>query len=113
MKAKKLLEIMESVEVNEGVADVILQQLGGNKFTTMTGARNFISKGNSLSMTLPRGCKYGINFLIITLNSPDTYDIDFGKLRGNDVKTVTRRTDIYADKLQTVFTDVTGLHTHL
>ena len=36
------------------VADIILEQLGGNKFVVMTGASHFVSDGNTLRMQLPR-----------------------------------------------------------
>ena len=35
------------------IANTILEQLGGNKFIAMTGAKNFVSDGNTLRMTLP------------------------------------------------------------
>ena len=33
------------------VADIILEQLGGNKFLAMTGAKNLLADGNTLRMT--------------------------------------------------------------
>ena len=36
------------------VANTILEQLGSNKFIAMTGAKNFLSDGNTLRMTLPK-----------------------------------------------------------
>ncbi|MEI6881325.1 MAG: hypothetical protein WCK82_08350 [Bacteroidota bacterium] len=96
------------------VAVTILAQLGGNKFKVMTGANLFSTwedKGNpGLAFKLPsRIC----NKVIITLLPSDTYQMRFLKIRGVNVKTVREFTDIYADQLQEIFTEVTGLDTHL
>lgn len=102
---------MESA-INEGVAETILQQLGGNKFIAMTGAKDLQSKGNLLSMKFPRTFN-GVNYLTIKLNSWDTYDLDFGYLSGNNVRRVALKTGVMANDLQEIFTEVTGLYTHL
>ena len=45
-------------------AKEILNQLGGNKFIAMTGARNLGATENSLCFKLPRGfAKDSINFV--------------------------------------------------
>lgn len=115
------------------VAETILKQLGGNKFRVMTGAKNFMShapvagsKGPALSFTLPsRFAKDGINFVKIVLTAADTYDITFTKigpqpsmkrlLQGaqQSITVVAEVTDVYADQLQSVFSQHTGLDTHL
>ena len=47
------------------IPNVILQQLGGNKFLAMTGAKNLVGDGNTLRMTLPRnGSKANSGHLI-------------------------------------------------
>lgn len=94
------------------VANTILNQLGARRFQVMTGAKNFIGETNALSFKLPGGggfCKDGINFVKITLNAGDTYDILFLRTRGTAIKTVADLKDIYADQLRDVFTDKTGL----
>ena len=35
------------------VANTILQQLGGNKFRVMTGAKNFVGSNDALTFRLP------------------------------------------------------------
>ena len=35
-------------------ADIILQQIGGNRFVAMTGANHFISDGDALRMSLTK-----------------------------------------------------------
>ena len=56
------------------IAKTILEQLGGNKFVVMTGAKNFVDCGDALSMRIGRN-KTSSNYLKITLNSMDTYDM--------------------------------------
>ena len=106
------------------VANTILEQLGGNKFIAMTGAKNFVSDGNTLRMTLPKN-RSKANRLYITLDAMDTYTMNFfkytaGRLnkktfawtpdKQEDVKEIS---SVYADMLQDIFTDVTGMYTHL
>ena len=97
------------------VAEIILEQMGGNKFRAMTGAKNFLSHENkALSFQLPsRFAKDGINYVKITLNESDTYDMEFGKIWGKSYKVVKTSNDVYCDMLQNIFTAVTGLDTHL
>ena len=46
------------------IATIILDQLGGPGFIMMTGAKNFVSDGNTLRMTLPRNAS-GANRLVL------------------------------------------------
>ena len=95
------------------VAKTILEQLGGNKFRMMTGAKNFGARDNSLSMRIGRNSSNS-NYLTITLNSMDTYDMKFCKLtRKFEEKSVTEYNNIYNDMLTDQFTAHTGLYTSL
>lgn len=101
---------------NLQVASTILQQLGGRRFSVMTGAKNFTGDANSLSFRLPGGggfCKDGINYVKVTLDASDTYSVVFSRIRGRKVTVVESFTDIYADSLREVFTRATGLQTSL
>lgn len=104
------------------IAETILQQLGGNRFIAMTGAKNFVGDDYSLSMTLPRNASRA-NRLKITLTPMDDYTMEFtrqtvGHLTKNykwiEGKTETVKTfdGIYCDQLQELFTSVTGMYTH-
>ncbi len=98
------------------VAQTILQQLGGRRFQVMTGAKNFIGDANALSFRLPGTpgfVKDGINFVRVTLNAMDTYDIEFLRVRGRAIKPVTQVSDVYAEQLRSVFRSYTGLETSL
>lgn len=97
-------------------AKTILQQLGGNRFIAMTGAKNCLSDGNSLSFRLPSSpnfTKDGINYVKITLTPADEYNMEFGKIRGHSYKIIKTVEGVYWDSLQELFTEYTGLDTHL
>ena len=95
------------------VAKTILEQLGGNKFRMMTGAKHFGVRDNSLSMRIGRNSSNS-NYLKITLNSMDLYDMKFCKLtRKFEEKSVTEYNNIYNDMLTDQFTAHTGMYTKL
>ena len=95
------------------VAKTILAQLGGNKFCAMTGAKDLVVGDRSLSMRLGRNSSNS-NYLKITLNSMDLYDMKFCKLtRKFEEKSVTEYSDVYNDMLTDVFTEHTGMYTKL
>jgi hypothetical protein len=102
------------------VANTILSQLGGRKFIAMTGAKALMGDANMLSFRLPGGgFSAGINYVKVTLNGRDTYDVEFSRIsrkrRGwaPAVTLIHTSSDVYADTLRDVFTRVTGLHTSL
>ena len=106
------------------IANAILEQLGGNKFIAMTGAKNFVSDGNTLRMTLPKN-RSKANRLYVTLDAMDTYTMYFfkytaGRLnrktfawtpdKQEDIKKIS---GVYADMLQDIFTATPEcLHTY-
>jgi len=95
------------------VAETILKQLGGNKFRMMTGAKNLGGTENSLSMRIGRNSSNS-NYLKITLNSMDTYDVKFSKLtRKFEEKSITEYNGVYNDSLVEVFERHTGMYTKL
>lgn len=106
------------------IADTILEQLGGNRFLTMTGANHLLSDGNTLRMNLPKNASKA-NRLWVTLDPDDTYTMNFfkftaGKLNKKDFSwTNDKRVEIkeikgvYCDMLQNIFTSVTGMRTYL
>ena len=94
------------------VATTILQQLGGNKFIAMTGAKNFGSIEKGLSFKIGRNSS-GYNHVKIVLNSLDLYDMHFIKVRKCRIVKDDEVCGLYDDMLQRTFTDKTGLYTHL
>lgn len=98
------------------IPEIILNQLGGNKFIAMTGSKNFVADGNTLRMTLAKNGSRA-NRLHITLDADDTYTMHFFRYTASftnakitEVKTFR---GVYCDQLQELFTDVTKLYTRL
>ena len=95
------------------VATTILKQLGGNKFRVMTGAKNFMDHGNALSMRIGRNSSNS-NYLKITLNDSDLYDVRFSKVtKMGEEKSVREFNDVYNDMLVEIFESHTGMYTSL
>jgi len=98
------------------VAQTILAQLGGRRFIAMTGAKNFSSDDNSLTFCLPGKPGYvkeGINVVKIELTPADEYDMTFSRFYNYQLKEKHKLEGIYCDQLQELFTEYTGLATHL
>ncbi len=95
------------------IAQTIYQQLGGNKFKMMTGAKNFMADGDGLTFWIP--LKNGINNINITLDVNDTYRMTFNKWMPKKLQNMIVYTvaNVYFDQLQKIFTEQTGLDTHL
>lgn len=103
---------------NQQIAQTILQQLGGRRFTTMTGARDLLAIEKGLQMKLPANfAKDGINCVRITLEPSDTYRVEFGRIvRRKGVPEYNIKTTsegIYCDGLAATFRAATGLSTRL
>lgn len=96
------------------VAQIILQQLGGNKFLVMTGAKNLVNTGNGLNFKLPANfAKNKINFVEIKLNADDLYDVTYYNRRSINLKEISKSEGIFCDMLQSDFTAATGLDTRM
>jgi hypothetical protein len=94
-------------------AKTILEQIGGNKFIAMTGAKNFVGGENFLQFSIGSGAKNKSNKVKITLTTADLYEIEFFNIRGINIKEISKHEMIYADQLKTVFTEQTGFYTSL
>jgi hypothetical protein len=93
------------------VANTILQQLGGaGRLRMMTGAYNFIDLKNGLSFRLknPRA-----NYVKIMLNGMDLYDVEVGRIRGDQYKVVAEQSGLYFDQLKPFIEKNTGLYLSL
>lgn len=99
------------------IVKTILQQIGGRRFTAMTGGRGFIGTGDGLRMSLARNR--------VSVNRLDTiYDVglDLYNIRSHrkafskktlecKTKNIETHEDVYCDMLEEVFAMVTGLYT--
>jgi hypothetical protein len=101
------------MSTNKEIATTILQQLGGNRFIAMTGAKNFLAVEAGLTFQIPQ--KNNINKVNITLDVDDTYRMTFYKFSMKNLTTKIIYTvgGVYFDQLQKIFTEQTGLETHL
>ena len=98
---------------NLKVAETILEQLGGNKFRMMTGAKNLLNLGDGIAMKLGRNSSNS-NYLKITLNAWDLYDMKFCQLtRKFEEKSVKEYKNIHNEHLRLMFTKHTGMYTSL
>ena len=98
---------------NLQVAQTILEHLGGNRFRVMTGAHILTAIENGLKFKLGKFPGVRINAVRIVLNGSDLYDLEFSRIWGNKIESIKKIEDVYAEDLQRVFTDETGLDTHL
>ena len=95
------------------VANEILRQLGGNKFLAMTGSKELVGGKNMLAMKLTRNAVKAQR-LRITLEADDTYTMLFFSINKDlDLVPKAEVKGVYCDMLQGVFTEKTGLYTHL
>lgn len=104
------------------VANQIYEQLGGNKFRVMTGIKLFVGDKNSCTLHLTKN-KIKAKYLKITLIYDDTYTMVFSTSKkvldptiGIKVDThviIDTITNVYCSELQKIFTEKTGLLTHL
>lgn len=94
-------------------AQTILAQLGGNRFCAMTGASGLVGGDNMLQFKIGRGAVNKANTVRVELDDSDTYTIKFYSVRGVNVREISEHSMVYADSLQSVFTQETGMATSL
>jgi hypothetical protein len=95
--------------IRMSVAGTILQQLGGNRFAAMTGARELVAGPNSLRFRIGRNASR-IGIVKVVLNGRDLYDMSFYRRSG---EVVNEEEDVYAEDLGRIFTANTGMYTTL
>ncbi len=99
------------------ISKIILQQIGGSRFLTMTGSRDLINLGNGLRMSLSRNKTSANRLEIIYDEGADLYNLRFyrqsfsRKTFEYKVKDIKTYEGVYCDMLEEIFTDVTGLYT--
>ena len=94
------------------VAKTILNQMGGGRLAIMTGAHSFVGGDNFLQFSL-KGARDGINKVRIELTPMDMYSVSFYRIHGTAVTEVSKHEDVYAEDLQSIFEQATGLYTTL
>jgi hypothetical protein len=88
------------------VAKTILEQLGGNKFLVMTGAKDLVALESGLRF------KLGRKFFTVRLNQFDTYDLTLStfSMKTLEHKIIDENTGVYVSDLRNMFTAMTGLY---
>ena len=112
----KRMKIRKNESVNEARLDPkqLLQQLGGNRFIMMVGAKNLVvdKSKNELHMKIGRNSK-GVSHVVIKLTSLDLYDMKFLQMRKNKIKVKSTEKGVYADQLGKMFKKNTGMNVRL
>ena len=119
-------------QIKIGDYRTIAEQIGGNKFLAMTGSK-FKYYGHDelgyvyLMIKLAKN-QSKAQYLKIQLNGLDLYDLTFARIKktltplakelgikiyDEEIITVKEYKDVYADMLQDIFKDVTGMYTRL
>lgn len=99
-------------KTDKRVAAEILNQLGGRRFIMMVGARDLVCSENMMAFKFMRNPSKA-NYCRITLNAMDTYKVEFIRIHGGNIKTISVFEDIYNDSLVRTFEETTGLYTNL
>ena len=90
------------------LANTILKQIGGmNRLVMFTGAKKFAALPNGVSFKIGNR---SINYVRITLNGRDLYDMEFALIRGGKMTNKKDYTDIYSDQLKSIFEKATGMY---
>jgi len=95
------------------VAQTILQQIGGGQFITMTGSKIASVADDSITFRLTRNSASATFLKITYLPGPDSYTMEFTRVRKYELLPVETIEDVYFDQLQDIFERVTGLYTTL
>ena len=107
---------MKEQSVNEARLDPkqTIQQLGGNRFLYMVGAKNLAvdKPRNELHMKIMRNAK-GVSHVVVRLTSLDLYDMKFLSIRAGKIRVKAKEKGVYGDQLATFFKKHTGLNTRL
>lgn len=96
----------------QNVASTILQQLGGNRFIAMTGAKNLMTNGDDLAFKIGRNAGK-VTHVQIKLDPSDTYTVKFLNIRNLNIREIESSSFVYADMLRPMFERVTGMATSL
>lgn len=108
-------------EYAKEIAKTIYTQLGGNRFTTMTGAKLSYSINSKnqpvLNIKLPTDIriKNNINLVLVAYNiGLDVYEYSFINTRRKLENQIIRRiNEVYTDDLIPLFEEETGLYCYL
>lgn len=91
------------------IAKTIAEQIGNRAFM-MIGGKNLCDHGDALSFKIGRNSK-SVNYVKVTLNSMDTYDVVYSWVTKNGIKERSRDEGMYFDMLRDSIERNTGMYT--
>lgn len=94
------------------VVQEIFRQFGGGRSMMMIGGTP-MSDGNTLHIRFKTRAANKANVFKITLNSMDTYDLEFGRVHGMKYRVIKEFSGIYNDQLREIFRNETHLALNL
>lgn len=110
-------DMYDEVEIQEiGDPNIILNQIGGNKFIAMTGSKiygGYDDNGYAFITIKLQKNNSKARYLEIKYNVSDLYDMKFTRVYKSKSIEVETYNDVYGDMLQDIFTKVTGMYTSL
>lgn len=98
----------ETTAMQNQVAQTILAQLGGDRFSFMVGAKSIVGHKTGLSFKLGRNA-LNANCCEIHLNGDDTYTLALGRVSVKGLKALYKQEGLYAEMLAADFSEATGL----
>jgi len=106
-KQASLAKTLRSFADGGVIASNIIMQLGGfSRLQIMLGAYNFVDLKNGVSFKIKNARS---NYIKITLNEKDLYDIEIGRIRGTTYKVIYKQEDVYAADLKYIIENKTGM----
>ena len=109
IKLKDLL----TEKMNSSQAKELLNQLGGNKFKAMTGAKDFGIGSDGLHFKIGRNSKSISHIVIDYDRGKDLYNMKFLRVRAGKIKVIKKLKGIYTDQLGEIFKRYTGMNVRL
>ena len=89
-----------------------LSEAGANRLKAMVGAKNFAysSEDQNAAFRFTAKAKNKANYMKITLNGNDLYNVEFGYIRAMNYTVRSEVKDMYFDQLKEHFETETGLY---
>jgi hypothetical protein len=102
------MEATERAAEQKEIAQTIMGQLGGNQFILLTGTKKVFISGNGVGIHIGQNPKR-VTFVRVTLTDDDLYTIESVRVRKGEYTTLQSHAGVYADMLQDLFEEMTGL----
>lgn len=98
---------METKERSLEIARTIASQIGGRAFVMM-GAKNKMALENGLAFKIGHNAGK-VTHIRVKLNAMDLYDVEYIRIHGAKMTTLSESNGLYADMLLVDFAEKTGM----